>query len=118
MFCALRHGLATGSLYGILSAMTRSEAISALLAREDKIRAMGATSLYLFGSTARDEAGQSSDLDVFIDYDQTMQFDLIDLITIQHYLEDEIGTKVDLMTRDSIHPALKARIEDSARRVF
>jgi predicted nucleotidyltransferase len=30
---------------------------------------MGATALYLFGSTARDEAGEASDLDLFIDYD-------------------------------------------------
>jgi uncharacterized protein len=33
----------------------------------DAARALGATGLYLFGSTARDEASAPSDLDLFID---------------------------------------------------
>jgi predicted nucleotidyltransferase len=31
---------------------------------------MGATSLYIFGSTARDEANKDSDVNLFIDYDR------------------------------------------------
>jgi len=43
--------------------MKRSDLVKKLKDRADAIRAMGATSLYVFGSTASDEAGPDSDLD-------------------------------------------------------
>lgn len=54
--------------------MKRSEAIEKLRNQADAIRALGATSLYLFGSVARDEAGPASDVDLFIDYDPARKF--------------------------------------------
>lgn len=101
-------------------AMKRSEAIEKLKQQADAIRALGATSLYLylFGSVARDEAGPSSDLDLFIDYDPDKKFSLVDLTGIKLFLEDELATEVDVTTRDSLHPMLKDRIESSALQVF
>lgn len=49
--------------------MTRQDAIAALREQASAVKALGATGLYLFGSTARDDAGLGSDLDLFIDYD-------------------------------------------------
>jgi hypothetical protein len=43
--------------------MRRNEAIAALQGQTEAIKALGATSLYLFGSTERDEAGGASDVD-------------------------------------------------------
>ena len=98
--------------------MRKSEAIERLMKNEDAIRALGATSLYLFGSVARDEARQESDVDLFIDYDPERTFSLINLASIKLFLEDELATEVDVTTRDSLHPKLKDRIETSAIRVF
>ncbi|EUC01245.1 DNA polymerase beta domain protein region [Rhizobium sp. CF080] len=98
--------------------MKRSEAIEKLKQQADAIRALGATSLYLFGSVARDEAGPSSDLDLFIDYDPDKKFSLFDLVGIKLFLEDKLATEVDVTTRDSLHPMLKDRIENSALQVF
>ncbi|MBB6181216.1 nucleotidyltransferase family protein [Pseudorhizobium flavum] len=98
--------------------MKRSEAIEKLKAKADAIKARGATSLYLFGSVARDEASDTSDLDLFIDYDPTRKFSLVDLAGIKIYLEDELSTEVDVTTRNSLHPRLKNKIETSAIRVF
>jgi predicted nucleotidyltransferase len=47
--------------------MNRAEAVARLRDHADAIKAMGATSLYLFESVAEDTAGASSDLDLFID---------------------------------------------------
>ena len=46
----------------------------------DAIRARGATALYLYGSSARGEAGPSSDVDLFIDYDEQGRFNAFDLV--------------------------------------
>lgn len=79
---------------------------------------MGATALFLFGSTARDEAAIGSDVDLFIDYDPVRNFSLIDLVGIKLFLEDRLDTTVDVTTRSSLHPLLRERIERSAVRIF
>lgn len=98
--------------------MNKAEAIHRLQAHADAIKACGATSLYLFGSTARDDAKSESDLDLFVDYDPNKKFSLVDLVGIKLLLEDELGMAVDVTTRDSLHPMLRHEIEKSAIRVF
>ena len=57
-------------------------------------------------------------LDLFIDYDRDSRFNAFDLVGIKQYLENELGTGVDVTTRDGLHPMLRADIEKSAIRVF
>lgn len=101
-----------------MPAMNRNRAIAALQQETAAIKAMGATSLYLFGSTARDQATPSSDLDLFVDYDPRSRFSLVELVGIKQLLERRLGVAVDLTTRDSLDPLLKDRIEASAHRIF
>jgi uncharacterized protein len=98
--------------------MRRNEAITALKGQADAVKAFGATALYLFGSTARDRATISSDLDLFIDYDLAGRFSLVELVGIKQLLEHRLGIQVDLTTRDSLDPLLRNRIEASAERIF
>ncbi len=98
--------------------MRKAEAIEKLRRQADAIRALGATSLYLFGSVARDEAGPDSDLDLFIDYDESKKFSLVDLVGIKLFLEDELAADIDVTTRNSLHPKLKDRIEAASVQVF
>lgn len=79
---------------------------------------MGATALFVFGSTARDEAKPTSDLDLFIDHDPAQKFSLLELIGIQQFLEQELSIAVDLTTRNSLHPMLRGDIERAAFQVF
>lgn len=98
--------------------MTRAEALSALAVHEAELRAMGATTLALYGSTARDEARPGSDVDVLIDVDHAARFNAFDLMSIKLFLEDTLSAPVDITVRDGLHPRLKQRIERSAVRVF
>lgn len=98
--------------------MNKSEAIEKLKHQANAVRALGATSLYLFGSVARDEAGPTSDLDLFIDYDPASRFNAFDLVGIKLLLEEELHLPVDVTTRDSLHPMLKDTIENSALQIF
>ena len=98
--------------------MNRTDVISVLRSREDAIRQRGAVSMYLFGSTGRGEASPASDVDLFIDYDPTRRFSLFDLAGLKAFLEAELRAHVDLTTRDSLHPGLRADIEGEAIRIF
>ena len=98
--------------------MSTSEIIAQLRGNADAIRAMGATSLYLFGSVARDKADADSDVDLFIDYDPARRFSLLDLVGIKQLLEERMSAGIDITTRDSLHPMLKDEIERSAIRIF
>jgi predicted nucleotidyltransferase len=86
--------------------MTRQEVIERLVAHQDQLLAQGVKSLALFGSVARGEAAQTSDVDVVVELNRPMG--LFGLSDLKHMLEKMLGVeKVDLITRDGIHPALK-----------
>ncbi len=97
--------------------MTRDETIALLRRHADDIRGFAVTGLYLFGSTARGEAGPASDVDLFIDYDEE-EFDFVRLIRLQEYLSDLLGRKVDLMTRRGLHPLIRDDVVAEAVAVF
>jgi predicted nucleotidyltransferase len=98
--------------------MRKYDAIAALEQQADAVRAFGATSLYLFGSTARDTTTPDSDLDLFVDYDRDGRFSLIELAGIKQLLEHRLGIPVDVTTRDSLDPLLRGEIEATAERIF
>lgn len=97
--------------------MERATAIAALKAHEADLRRLGVEQLYLFGSTARGDARPDSDVDMFFDYPKG-RFSLFDLMEVQEQAAAILGRKVDVMTRDSLHKTLRARIEASAVQVF
>jgi uncharacterized protein len=98
--------------------MRRNEAVRLLRAHAGAIKAIGATSLYLFGSTARDEAGEASDLDLFIDYDEHDDFSAIELVRLQNYISDALAIEADVTTRDGLHRLIRDEIAAKAERVF
>lgn len=97
--------------------MTRDEAIRALKAIEPEARAMGVTGLYLYGSTARNEAGPDSDLDVFIDYDRE-RLRGWDIIGVKHLVEDRIGRRCDLSTRAMLGRLFDRGLAAASIRIF
>lgn len=101
-----------------MTGMERDAAIASLRNVESAVRALGATSLFLYGSTGRGENSAGSDVDVFVEYDPLTRFSLLDLAGIKVLLEERLGANVDITTRDSLHPLLRNRIERSAIRIF
>ncbi len=97
--------------------MDRQTALSTLRAHEAELRHLGVEHLYLFGSTARDEAGEDSDVDLFFDY-RRGQFGLYELLDVKDAASRILGRDADVMTRDSVHKALRARVEAEAVQVF
>jgi predicted nucleotidyltransferase len=71
----------------------------------------------LFGSTARDNAREDSDIDLFFDHERG-KLGLFQLMDVKERAAEILGRKTDIMTRRSLHPVLRQRIEASALQVF
>ena len=97
--------------------MRRSQVIDKLRAHADAIRGHGVIALYLYGSAARDDAGENSDVDLFADVDY-QRFGFIPFMDLRDYLTQLLHRKVDFTTRNALHPDLRERITSSAIRVF
>lgn len=95
--------------------MRRDEALRLLGEHRAELEAMGVTSLALFGSVARDEAGPDSDVDVIIDVRRP--FSLFDLAAVHLRLEEIFGCKVDVITESSLLPRDHAVIDKDRVRV-
>ena len=65
----------------------------------------GATRVRAFGSVARGESSQNSDLDLLVDLEPGRS--LLDLIAIKQDLEDLMGRRVDVVTENSLSPYIR-----------
>ena len=65
----------------------------------------------LFGSYARDEATEKSDIDIVVDMlPSKNSFD--NFYDLKYFLEDEFGTKVDLGKEKSLRLFIKDKIQE------
>jgi predicted nucleotidyltransferase len=84
----------------------------------DAVRARGATGLYLYGSRGRGDQRDNSDVDVFVDYDPSTDFSIVELAGIKRVLEGALGLEVHITTRDGLSPSFRRVVEDEAIRVL
>ncbi|MGE5398505.1 MAG: nucleotidyltransferase family protein [Chitinophagales bacterium] len=62
----------------------------------------------IFGSFARGEATESSDVDILVEFNENI--DIFQFIRLQYYLIEILGRKVDLVTPDAVKPLVKEQI--------
>lgn len=93
------------------------EAVLELLRREGpRLRAeYHVASLALFGSVARGDASEASDVDLLVAFDRPVG--LFHLVRTQEHLEALLGRPVDLVTSGGLRPRLRARIAREALHV-
>jgi putative addiction module CopG family antidote len=96
----------------------KDDVVAELAALEKRLRQHGLTSLALFGSVVRSTARPDSDIDVLVDVASDAQFSLIDLVAVKDFLEDQLGRKVDVVTRGGLEPAIRDRVLREAQPVF
>ena len=97
--------------------MSRKECIDLLKTCSNTLRSeYGITSLRLFGSTARDEQKESSDVDVFV---ETLTPNPFLLMEAKEFIEKSMGRPVDIIRNHSnLNPRLRKRIERDGITVF
>ncbi len=87
--------------------MRRAEALAILQAHKADLETLGVSAVYLFGSVARDEVHEGSDVDVLVELSRPMGWEFFD---IQKALEGWLGCKVDVGTVDSLKPRIRERV--------
>ncbi|WP_242095959.1 nucleotidyltransferase domain-containing protein [Sphingomonas sp. CROZ-RG-20F-R02-07] len=90
--------------------MTRAEALKRLRDHRQDLYAMGIEHVAIFGSTARDEATPSSDLDLAVTLraDMRLGWDYFDL---DQRVGQLLGVSVDVVSDPGRRPRLQAAIE-------
>ena len=96
--------------------MNRDQVLAILNKHRDEMqRRFAVKHLSLFGSAARDQLHEGSDIDVLVEFEGSPTFD--GYVGLKDYLEALFGTKVDLATEAMVKPRLWKHIEKDLLRV-
>ena len=88
--------------------MKRQEVLNTLAAHRVKLQEMGIGSLALFGSVARDEAVDTSDVDLLVEFNRPVG--LFHFARIQRTLSELLNCPVDLVTRAALRDEMRDEI--------
>ena len=88
--------------------MTRDQVLATLRAGRHVWEAHGVAALLLFGSTARGEAKDASDVDLLVEFRRPIG--LLEFSQLRRELEALIGQPVDLVTPGALKPQLRDAI--------
>lgn len=95
--------------------MLRDQVIQTLSANIDELRHQyGVQTLAIFGSIARGQEREDSDIDLLVSFEQTPS--LLVFIRLKEHLEALLSRKVDLVTPGALKPQLRDRILKEAVR--
>jgi hypothetical protein len=83
--------------------------------REQLYQRFGAKHLALFGSAARDELRNDSDIDILVEFEGVATFD--GYFNLKTYLEQLLGRPVDLVTEKGLKPRARRHVEKDLIRV-
>lgn len=92
----------------------RHQVLELLSNHRDALERLGVSSLLVFGSVARDEAGVDSDVDLIVEFNKPVGY--LGLVHTQRELEALLGCRVDLATPGMIRKELRDRIYAEAIR--
>ena len=76
--------------------MGRDKVLDALSRHRSELDAFKVASISVFGSVARDEAGEGSDVDLLVEFSEPVG--LFHFVRLKRFLEEPLATRVDLVT--------------------
>lgn len=92
--------------------MTCREIQESLREQRTELKRLGVFRLALFGSAARDEAGEDSDLDFLVEFTGPATFNCY--MDLKFLLEDLFDRRIDLVTRQALRAELRPTVEKEA----
>ena len=89
--------------------VTKSDVLTLVADHRHDLQRFGVKRLGVFGSFVRNEQGDTSDVDILVEFEAGRKtFD--NYMGLAFFLEDLIGRTVDLLTPDALSPFLGPRI--------
>jgi predicted nucleotidyltransferase len=88
---------------------TKRELMKRVAASRDSLAAMGVARLGLFGSFAREEQRQDSDVDLLVEF-APGQKNFDNFMTLGFFLEELFDRRVELITPESLSPYIRPHI--------
>jgi len=82
------------------------------------LKTYGVNRAYLFGSFARGEQNQNSDIDLLVEYSSDSERTLFKALELKYELEDTLQRKVDVLTEAAISPYLRPYILNDMRMIM
>jgi predicted nucleotidyltransferase len=79
-------------------------------------RQNGVVQVALFGSVARGEADQQSDIDLVVEFSERIS--LLRFAALERRLSEALGRRVDLLTEAAISPYLREKIKSDLRVIY
>ncbi len=92
--------------------------LETLHAHEAELRRRGVSHAAVFGSVARGEAREDSDVDVLVDLDPAQPMGVFEYARLKLYVSELLGGRVDVVNRKSLKPLLKDAILRDAVHAF
>lgn len=75
--------------------------------------------VYLFGSYARGEADENSDIDLLVDYDDSeKKVSFFDVIRLKLDLEKKLNKKVELVEEKLMYPKLRRFVHNDKLKIY
>lgn len=92
--------------------VTRDQVIRTLREHDAEIKKFGVKSLAVFGSVARNQARADSDIDVLVEFLEPVG--LFEFLRLDFFLEDLLGSRVDLVTPDALRKEFRSQVLSEA----
>jgi uncharacterized protein len=86
-----------------MKTQTKSDVLRILDEQQERIRSFGVKRCGLFGSFLHDEISPTSDVDLFVEFEQG-QKTFLNFVNLSIFLEEMLGRKVELVTPESLSP--------------
>jgi len=98
--------------------MKTTEIIAKLESLRPKFEAEGVEHLAIFGSRARGDHTETSDLDLLIDAAPKSRFSILNLVGVEHIVADSIGLPANAFMRRSLDAPFQKSISSDVIEIF
>jgi uncharacterized protein len=91
------------------SAVDRTQIIARLREHATELKAAGLTHIRLYGSVARGDSSEKSDVDLIVEFDPQRRQTLVSVGSLQARLAEILEAQVDLSTAEWMREPVRAR---------
>jgi len=93
-----------------METLTKEIILQKISENKAEIKKFGVKKLILFGSYARDEQTEDSDIDFLVEFEKGREKNVDDYLELLFFLEDTFSKKIDLVKPELIRDFLKSSI--------